>query len=132
MMPSNILEFFWKVYGGDILSRTRVFAWHTEFHEGCESIQSQRVCFPKSNLNNSDNIATMRDLVEFDRCRSISELSSNTGLSFHVVRIIQKYDMGLSELSVRWVPGLFTAEHKANRLNFLHEWRQGSPMDFDS
>lgn len=120
--PTEAFKFLKSAYGDQCLSRTQVFAWFKEFRLGRTETKRLSGSFPKPTLRTSENIDLIKNLLQEDRRKTVSELSSESGLSTFTVHKILRDNLGYSKLSARWIPRILSDEHKVQRLIFARDF----------
>ena len=66
--PSEALTMLQQVYGGETMSRSRVFEWHKRFKEGREEVEDDPRSGRPSTSRTDDNVERVRQMVRGD-CR---------------------------------------------------------------
>ncbi len=106
-----------EVYGNRALGKTRMRHWHKLFKLGgpdASTADGKHTGRTRS-ARTDENIQTIRDLLEDDRCKTIRELIIQSSLSQGTVhRIIQK-DLKFSRICAKFVPRLLTQQQMNHR-----------------
>lgn len=103
-------------FGEAILSWSRVKVWCNEFKQGreCVANQAHPHC-PRTSVIN-ENIAHVRELIEWDRSFTVFQISEELGVSYGSVQSIIRKQLGFRKISACWVPRLLNDDQKAARV----------------
>lgn len=92
-----------------------VYKWHSRFRSGRESIsddpRSGRPAVVACSIRDS-----VKDMVNKDRRTTIKVLADEHGVSGSTVHGVLTEELGMSKVSARWVPRLFTDTEKERRV----------------
>ena len=66
----------------EALSQARVYDWFSRFKRGDMSLADQPRPGRPSTSRTDENIQKIRDVIMFDRCRTIDKLETLTGVSW--------------------------------------------------
>ncbi len=105
-----------QAYGAVAMKKTQVFYWHKCFQNGrLDVLDKPRAARAKTGRS-AENVNKIKDLVEGDRCLSVTALSGLSGIAATSVFRILTMDLELKRRSAKFVPHLLTAAHQEHRL----------------
>ena len=133
-MPSKeIHEEFMRTLGKESPSYSIVKKWAAEFKRGRESIEDDGQSDHPKHATTDENVMVMHTLVMCDRRRDLRSIASEVGISFGAVQSILTNILGMSMVSIRWVPRVLTDDQKRTLLcisRYLLSRYEDDPTDF--
>ena len=93
-----------QVYGDFSPSKSVVYDWIKRFKDGREDLKDNPRNGRSSPATNERTVALVQNLVDEDRRITIDMIANETGISHGSAFSILNENLGLSELSARWVP----------------------------
>ena len=102
-----------KYYEESAPSHGMIHKWFTEFRCGrISTSDTERPGRPKE-VTSQELIDKIHDIVLNDRRFKVCEISETVNISVERVWHILHECLGMRKLSAKWVPRLFTADHKS-------------------
>jgi len=115
LSATETFQLLTEAYGGDCMSRARVFEWHKRFSEGRESVKDDdRPGRPRTAVTD-DNIEKVRDVIRKDRRLGVRAVAEEVNLDRESVRRILREELNLRKVCAKMVPKLLSAEQKDRR-----------------
>ncbi|XP_023224988.1 putative uncharacterized protein FLJ37770, partial [Centruroides sculpturatus] len=133
LTPSHIKADMDEVLGESAPSYTTVKKWTALFKSGRESVKHDPRSGRPSTAVTEENIDKVHNLVLADRRLKTREIAETTGISVNQVHHVLTENLGMMQVSARWVPHLLTAEQKRVRTLMSKEcldFYQKNPQDF--
>ena len=119
-----------KAYGDEVLNRSDVFTWYSQFRDGRELVEDKRDDRPKS-TRNEVNIADVIDLAKNDRRIASRMITESLNISKTVVLRILKEDLGKRKLCARFISPLLDTRAKRRSSHILpRHYRDGRCKHF--
>jgi len=78
---AETVTMFPEAFKEETLSQTRVYEWFSRFKRGDMSLEDQPRSGRPSTSRTDENIKKIRDVIMYDRRRTIDELEALTGVS---------------------------------------------------
>jgi len=114
--PSDILRRLVEQFRNNTLKKTQVYAWHKQFLEGQEAVENEAHRSRPRTSKTEENIRIVGRILMDDRRMTVAEIASEVGISYGNAQAFITDDLGFRKVSARWVPRLFTEDHKQQRL----------------
>ena len=133
LTPKEIKAELDNVHSTSAPAFTTVYNWVNKFKRGrtftCDASRSGRPIEAAT----PEIIDKVHDIVLTDRRVKVRKLVEATGISHGTVILILHEQLGMKKLWARWLPRLFTADHKRDRVTISKqclEMFQRNPDEF--
>ena len=101
-----------EVYGGETMSRSRVFEWHKRFKEGREDVEDDSRSGRPSTSRTADNVERVKQMVCGDRRLTVRMIVDELEINRDSVWKIFTEDLGIRKICAKMVPKLLENEQK--------------------
>ncbi|GFO46311.1 histone-lysine N-methyltransferase SETMAR [Plakobranchus ocellatus] len=98
------------------MSMTQVYQWCSWFKDGRKSLQDESRSGCPNTANNDWNTARVDELIKVDRRVKLKEISLKLDIPKTNVYEIVHGKLGYRKVFARWVPKVFSDEHKRQRV----------------
>jgi len=115
LSPSEVYEDLVNTCGASALSLRIVRRWIIEFRRGRESFEDDHRCGAPRTACAPDNINRVSQLMMKDRRLTVRQIAHTLSMSHERVEKILHCELKMAKVSARWVPRLFTQNHKQQR-----------------
>lgn len=126
---TETLAMIQQVFGGQSMSRTRVFEWHARFRAGRTDVEDDAHTGRPVSSTTPDNVAKLQQLVRADRRRSIQDLADEVGIGYGTCQRMLTVELGMHRVAAKFVPRILTADQKAQRVEVCTDLRQTASDD---
>lgn len=118
-----------QAFGGQSMSRTRVFEWHARFRAGRTAIEDDAHTGRPVRCTTLDIVAKVQQLVREDRRQTIQGLADEVGIGYGTCQRILTDELGMHRVAAKFVPRILTVDQKEQRVEVCTELRQAVSDD---
>ncbi|GFT06949.1 protein GVQW3 [Trichonephila clavipes] len=108
----NLLK---EVYGGECLSRARVFEWFKRFKDGRQDVEDDSRPGRPSTSKTDENVEKVASLIRSNRRLSIRAIAETVNIDKECVRQILHDNLNMQKVCAKMVPKVLTFEQQATR-----------------
>jgi hypothetical protein len=105
-----------QVYSYEILSKT-TYKWYKCFHSGRTSTVDDRSGQPSSSRNRT-LLSQVKEVIQGNRHLTVQEVAEKTGISVSSCYVIVTEDIGMCQVSAKFVPRLLTEDQRIDMFLF--------------
>ncbi|VVC45839.1 Transposase, type 1 [Cinara cedri] len=110
--PTECYKLLQEAYGGNSLSRARVFEWYKRFSEGRESTEDDQRPGRPVTVSTPETVTKINQIVRADRRMSIRMIAEAVNADNETVRKILHEELHLTKVCAKLVPKNLTPDQK--------------------
>lgn len=119
--PSQALEMLQQAYGGNTMSRTRVFEWHKRFKDGREDVEDDSRSGRPLTSRTGANVERVKKLIHADSRLTVRMVASQLDMKKDSVWKIITENLGMRKVCAKMVPRQLSEDQKDRRLQVCQD-----------
>jgi hypothetical protein len=96
---TETLEMFREAFGEHSLSWAVVFEWHSRYRAGQVSVEDDKRSGRPITSKTTENVEKIRELINENCCRAVSELTDTIGISYGVCQEILTENLNMRHIA---------------------------------
>ena len=113
--PTKTMKMMKDANRSSNVSSSLVFKWHKRFRESLKDDTGRG----RKRIVNAGIVAAVKSLIEEDRRLTVSDISTNEGVSYGSVHSMLRNQLKMSKVHARWVPRLLKMQKRNHVFKIL-------------
>ena len=118
---SEAFKMLQKAFGGDTMSKPRVYEWYKRFQEGREDIEDDARSGRPSTSISDENVEKVKEIVLANRRITIREVAEETGISYGSCEAIVVHVLDMKRVAEKFVPKVLNFQHEQHRVTIAEQ-----------